>query len=681
MRKLTVDDIVDHRAYERERDEFRAGIIAMKKRRRIALGDLVTDRVREHRHHAVPGAGDGAGRAHAHRRGDRPRGRDLQRADPRSPASCRARCSSSSPTTPLLREWLPKLIGHRVPRVLRAGRARERVAGAGRPERRGAPHPRRHHVDRALPKFPFDARAAGRVRERIRPVGDRPPRVQGVGRAQRRRSAPSSPATSPTDAVEIRVQRLDPDLPLPRQQHTDDAGYDLHARERVELAAGGGRALVPTGLAIAIPSGYAGFVLPRSGLALQVRHHVPQHAGAHRLPVPRRAEGVAGEHRPERALYRRARRPHRAAGDPAGRAGRLAGSRASSTPPSATRSASGRRECDGMGTRRGSSGSACRRRPRARARSGPSRRARSKASGTRRCSCPTTSSTPRWRRWSRLPFAAAATTTLRIGMLVLGNDYKHPAVVAKEAATLDVLSDGRLEFGLGAGWMTADYDALGLPYDRPGLRIERLAEALAVVKGAVGDGAVRLRRRPLPDHRVRRRSPKPLQQPRPPIVVGGGGPKLLRLAGREADIVGINPNLRAGEIGAEAAQTRSATPPAARSSGSAKGAGERFDDLELQIRYFVAAITDDAQALAEAMAPGVRGRPRRGAGVGRRAGRLGRRGVRHARRAARGVGRVVRRARRRQLRGSSPRSWPASPGPDAGPPALSSSPTRTWLSW
>jgi dUTP pyrophosphatase len=69
--------------------------------------------------------------------------------------------------------------------------------------------------------------------------------------------------------VEIRVQRLDPELALPRQQHTDDAGYDLHARERTELAAGGGRALVPTGLAVAIPSGYAGFVLPRSGLALK----------------------------------------------------------------------------------------------------------------------------------------------------------------------------------------------------------------------------------------------------------------------------------------------------------------------------------------------------------------------------------------------------------------------------
>src|SRR3954462_5639496 len=87
-----------------------------------------------------------------------------------------------------------------------------------------------------------------------------------------------------------------------------------------------------------------------------------------------------------------------------------------------------------------------------------------------------------------LSFAAAATTTLRIGMLVLGNDYKHPAVVAKEAATLDVLSDGRLEFGLGAGWMTADYAALGLRYDSHGTRIERLGEALEIVQRCWAEG-------------------------------------------------------------------------------------------------------------------------------------------------------------------------------------------------
>jgi probable F420-dependent oxidoreductase len=202
-----------------------------------------------------------------------------------------------------------------------------------------------------------------------------------------------------------------------------------------------------------------------------------------------------------------------------------------------------------------------------------------------------------------LSFAAAATTTLRVGMLVMGNDYRHPAVLAQDATTLDVLSDGRLEFGLGAGWMTADYEALGLPYDGHGVRIDRLAEALAVVKGAWSDGPYDF----VGDHytiTAYDALPKPLQQPRPPILVGGGGPKLLRLAGREADIVGINPILSAGVIGAEAARNTIGDATARKIGWVREGAGERFDDLELQIRYFVAAITDDAQGLAEAMAPG-----------------------------------------------------------------------------
>jgi probable F420-dependent oxidoreductase len=201
-----------------------------------------------------------------------------------------------------------------------------------------------------------------------------------------------------------------------------------------------------------------------------------------------------------------------------------------------------------------------------------------------------------------LPFAAAATTTLRIGMLVLGNDYKHPAVVAKEAATLDVLSDGRLEFGLGAGWMTADYEQLGLTYDRPGVRIERLAEALAIVKSAWSDGPFDFKG----EHytiTAYDAQPSPVQQPHPPILVGGGGEKLLRLAGREADIVGINPILHAGVIGAEAARNTIGDATARKIGWVREGAGERFDELELQIRYFVASITDDPRALAEALAP------------------------------------------------------------------------------
>lgn len=199
-------------------------------------------------------------------------------------------------------------------------------------------------------------------------------------------------------------------------------------------------------------------------------------------------------------------------------------------------------------------------------------------------------------------FAAAVTEQLRIGFLVLGNDYKHPAVTAKEAATIDVLSDGRVEFGLGAGWMRADYDALGLEYDSAGVRIQRLAEAVAVVKGAWGDGSFDF----AGDHYTIRGYdgiPKPVQRPRPPILVGGGGPKLLRLAGREADIVGINPNLRAGSITADALQSSLAEETRKKIEWIREGAGSRFDELELQIRYFVAAIHDDANGFAEALAP------------------------------------------------------------------------------
>ncbi len=202
-----------------------------------------------------------------------------------------------------------------------------------------------------------------------------------------------------------------------------------------------------------------------------------------------------------------------------------------------------------------------------------------------------------------IAFAAEATTTLRVGMLVLGNDYKHPAVTAKEAATVDVLSEGRLEFGLGAGWMRTDYDALDLQYDPPRTRIERLGEALAIIKASWGE-------KPF-DHHGQHYNitaydglPKPVQQPHPPVLVGGGGRHLLRLAGREADIVGINPNLRAGAITGDALQTSLAEQTRQKVDWIREGAGDRFEQLELQIRYFVAAITDDARGFAEALAPG-----------------------------------------------------------------------------
>lgn len=202
-----------------------------------------------------------------------------------------------------------------------------------------------------------------------------------------------------------------------------------------------------------------------------------------------------------------------------------------------------------------------------------------------------------------LAMAAAVTDTLRIGSLVFDNDFKHPAILAKEAATIDLLSDGRLELGIGAGWMESDYTALGLPYDRPGVRIERLAEAVEVVKGCFGPEPFSFEGK---HYTVRDYDglPKPVQQPGPPLLIGGGGPKVLALAGREADVVGINPNLRAGAVTTDTALSSLAAETRKKIEWVREAAGDRFDDIELQIRYFVCIVTDDRKGVAEAMAPG-----------------------------------------------------------------------------
>src|SRR5256712_13883228 len=132
--------------------------------------------------------------------------------------------------------------------------------------------------------------------------------------------------------------------------------------------------------------------------------------------------------------------------------------------------------------------------------------------------------------------AADATSTLRVGSLVFDNDYRHPVVLAKEVATLDLLSDGRFDFGLGAGWMASDYERSGIPLDSPGVRIERMEEALAIIKGLLAGGVVSFsgkhyRIASLEGH------PSPVQKPHPPILLGGGGRRMLRVAAREADIV------------------------------------------------------------------------------------------------------------------------------------------------
>ena len=144
-----------------------------------------------------------------------------------------------------------------------------------------------------------------------------------------------------------------------------------------------------------------------------------------------------------------------------------------------------------------------------------------------------------------LAHAAAVTEHLRVGTFVLGNDYKHPVVSAREMASLDLLSDGRVELGIGAGWMTADYEKAGMTLDPPGVRISRLAESITIMKGLFAEGPFTFDGE---HYHVTDLDgqPKPVQQP-VPFLIGGGAPKILGLAAREAQIVGINANLRSGD--------------------------------------------------------------------------------------------------------------------------------------
>jgi len=137
-----------------------------------------------------------------------------------------------------------------------------------------------------------------------------------------------------------------------------------------------------------------------------------------------------------------------------------------------------------------------------------------------------------------LATAAAATATLRVGSFVLCNDYRHPVLLAKEVATLDLVSGGRFELGLGAGFSRPEYEAAGLSYDPPGVRVGRLAEALQVVKGVFGAAPFTFAGRFYTVTNLEA-FPKPVQQPHPPILVGAGGRRMLAIAAREADIIGI----------------------------------------------------------------------------------------------------------------------------------------------
>lgn len=200
--------------------------------------------------------------------------------------------------------------------------------------------------------------------------------------------------------------------------------------------------------------------------------------------------------------------------------------------------------------------------------------------------------------------AAHVTKNLRVCALVFDNDYKHPVVLAKELATMDVLSDGRIDIGIGAGWMRTDYDQAGMQYDTPGVRIDRFVEGLKVIRGCMADGAFSFTGT---HYNITEYNglPKPLQRPCPPILIGAGGKRMLGIAAREADIVGINPSLAPGAVGPEVIADMSSQAVSEKIAIVREKAGTRFNDIELNIRTFLVNVTEDGKAAREKLATGM----------------------------------------------------------------------------
>ena len=190
--------------------------------------------------------------------------------------------------------------------------------------------------------------------------------------------------------------------------------------------------------------------------------------------------------------------------------------------------------------------------------------------------------------------AAEATSSLRMLSLVLGNDYRHPALLHKSLATLDVLSGGRVEIGLGAGWMPSDYAAANIPFDPPGIRVDRLAEAIDVLKGLFAAEPLTYVGK---HYQISGLDglPKPVQAPHPPVLIGGGSRRVLELAGAAADIVGINASMRAGNATGSSLLDLTGERVAAKiaiARAAARSAGRDPGTLRFQISILSMDITD-----------------------------------------------------------------------------------------
>jgi probable F420-dependent oxidoreductase len=206
-----------------------------------------------------------------------------------------------------------------------------------------------------------------------------------------------------------------------------------------------------------------------------------------------------------------------------------------------------------------------------------------------------------------LTAAAAATRSIRLQTGVLSNDYRHPVLLHRMAATLDQLSEGRFVLGIGAGWLTADYRAAGIHLDQPAVRIDRLEESVEVIKELFSGRPVNFTGKHYAISGMVG-VPEPRQKPRPPILMGGGSPRVLRLAGREADIVSIVASLRAGATGQHSIIDLSAGRVDKKVAWIHDGiaeSGRRQDDVTISINHWLVRITrtaGDANSFLERIA-------------------------------------------------------------------------------
>jgi len=199
-----------------------------------------------------------------------------------------------------------------------------------------------------------------------------------------------------------------------------------------------------------------------------------------------------------------------------------------------------------------------------------------------------------------IAMALEQTKTLRVGCRVFCNDYRHPIILAKEAATMDYLSGGRLEFGIGAGWIKNEYDAVNLPFDEFPERFARFAETVQAYKAFMSGEPL-----DFAGDAVRwtgfSGTPAPAQTPYPPLMIGGGSKKILHFAGQEADIVSLNFNNRAGMLGPDGMNSGLAAATAKKIEWIKSGAGARFDNIELEIGAYNTIITDHPEPTAQAI--------------------------------------------------------------------------------